>query len=370
MSPLSAKGLFWLSVTAVAVMLSLVVFATAKSCSGTVCTPYVAAVSGGTGCLRKNPINLRFVLQMAQENNYTVNGVLKSTATFAFTPCVDDIAALALNTAPFLAAGYAVTNNATPPVTSYYLTGNRSDKYLSVFGFGMSNQTTEPEVGVSTGAVLVAKNGLEACGDPTMVGVVTLLSLEIGLHKGYFNYVGQSGQTTTTIPNPNYNASMCGDESGSGGSRQTTTTTAPKANAAASSSDSIDYCSKTITVNVPAINVQPARVGFAPTCNAQDQCTLGDPDAYVCIGNVTGKKNCGLCYSNAATLAGNSSVTVWVSYVGTDRKNVVMTSSGDNPIYYSNFVRSGAFQTISSKFNSLIHGNFSVVGLNVNFAKK
>lgn len=360
----------WLWAVAVTCILSLTALAATKTCTGTVCTPYITAANGGIGCLRKNPINLRFLLHMAYENDYTANGVLQDKATYAFTPCVDDITALALNGAPFLATGYAVTTTTTPATTTYHFTKNTSDKYLSVYGFGMSNQTLLPEVGVSAGAVLVAKNGNEVCGDATMVGVVTVLSLEIGMHNGFFNYVGQTGQTTSTIANPNYNAKLCGESSSSGShlhSSTTSTTTTTTTKHPSSSSDSIDYCSKTITVTVPATNVQPAKVGFVPTCNAKDQCIMGDPDTYVCIGNVTGKKNCGLCYSNATALAGNSSLTVWVSYVGTDRKSTVMTSSGDNPINYVNYARHHAFEAISSKFQSLIHGNFSSLGLSTTF---
>ena len=363
MSPLSPRQTLWLWAAVVSVILSLTAFAvTTKTCTGNICTPYITAANGGVACLSKNPINLRFLLQMAHENDYTANGVLEDKATYAFQPCVDSISALSLKGGPFLAAGYAVTSGTT---TSYYFTKNKSDKYLSVYGFGMSNQTTVPEPGISTGAVLIAKNGADACNDASMMGVVTVLSLEIGMHKGFFNYIGQSGQTTKTVANPHYNATLCG-ESSSGSSHTTTTTTTTtttKANADASSSEGIDYCAKTITVVVPANNVQPARAGFVPTCDAKDVCLMGSNDTYTCIGNVTGKKNCGICTNNATALAGNAALTVWVSYIGTDRKGNVMTSSGDSPFNYLNYVRNQAFETVTSKFQSLIHVNFSDLGL-------
>lgn len=358
-SSLNARQAFWLwALVVVSLILSLTAFAATKTCSGTVCTPYLTAVNNGVACLRKNPINLRFLLHMASENDYMANGVLQDKATYAFAPCVDDITALALNGAPFLATGYAVENTTTSTTTptttttttSYYFTKNTSDKYLSVYGFGMSNRTALPEPGVSAGAVLVAKNGQDACGDASMVGVVTVLSLEIGMHKGYFNYIGQTAQTNSTAPNPHYDAALCGSS-------------ASAADKASSSSDHIDYCSKTINVVVAATNVQPARVGFVPTCNAKDECIMGDPTVYTCIGNVTGQKNCGLCYSNATILSSNVTLTVWVSYIGTDRKSVVMTSGGDNPMNYVNYARHQGFDAVTSKFNSLFKGNISTFGL-------
>lgn len=352
---LNSKQALWLWLVVMSCVLSLTAFAATKTCSGTACTPYITAANGGVGCVRKSPINLRFLLHMASENDYTANGVLQDKATYSFTPCVDAISALSLNGAPFLATGYAVESSTTPTTTSYYFTKNRSDKYLSVYGFGMSNQTTLPQPGISAGAVLVAKNGLDACGDATMVGVVTVLSLEIGMRNGFFNYIGATTATNTTVANPHYNAALCGSS--------TTTTTTTTTTSTASSSGPIDYCSKTITVPVPATVVQPARVGFTPTCNAKDQCIMGDPDVYTCIGNVTGQKNCGLCYSNATLLSANTTLTVWVSYIGTDRKSTVMTSSGDNPLRYVNYVRNRAFETITGKFNSLFRGNISTFGL-------
>lgn len=364
MLPLNARQALWLWVVLMSCVLPLTAFAATKTCSGTVCTPYITAANGGIGCQRKSPINLRFLLHMAYENDFTANGVLQDKATYSFTPCVDAITALTLNGAPFLATGYAVASTTKPTTTSYYFSKNRSDKYLSVYGFGMSNQTTLPQPGISAGAVLIAKNGADACGDATMVGVVTVVSLEIGMHNGFFNYIGQTAQTTSTITNPHYNAALCGDSSSTTHTTKTTTTsTTKKVSTASSASDSVDHCSKTITVVVPATVVQPAKVGFTPTCNAKDQCIMGDPTVYTCIGNVTGRKNCGLCYSNATLLSSNTSLTVWVSYVGTDRKSTVLTSSGDNPLNYVNFVRSHALETVTGKFKSLFRGNFSSLGL-------
>ncbi|KPI85079.1 hypothetical protein ABL78_5845 [Leptomonas seymouri] len=360
MPPPCARQAFWLLMIVMAFTLSQNVCAAAKTCGGNACTPYVPAANRGTGCVRKNPINLRFLLDMATENSYKVKDVVQTQATYALAPCVDDLSALALNSAPFLTSGYAVTNTTPPAQTSYFFSSSRTDKYLSVYGFGMSNQTARPEIGVSPGAVLVAKNGLDACGNAATVGVVTILSLEIGLRRGFFSYLGFSNKSTSMVANPNYDPKLCKEGNSFAGSHNTAASTPP---------DKIDYCSKAISTTIAENHVQPARVGFVPTCNERDQCMLGDPDMYVCIGNVTGQKNCGMCFSDATALAANSSLTVWVRYVGTDLNNVVLTSGGDNPMDYSSFVSSEAFQTISRKFNSLIRGNFSEFGLPVGFLR-
>ncbi|CAG9578531.1 conserved hypothetical protein [Leishmania major strain Friedlin] len=324
-----------LCVIAVLVLLGCVTTQAQENCGTTAsCKPYD---TNGPACARKKRMNLRFMLQTCRENNFTVDTQVHHLATYSFCPIVDQLSSFTLIGAPFMTSCY-ITKDETSGVVTDHLSMDTGPRYLSVYGFGASNSTLYPQKGVSTGTVLIAVNGADHTGVSNSVGIVTMLSLEIGLHNGLFNYDGAAAASETTVANPNYDPVLCNNG------------TIPPAG--------INYCDKNITIPVAATVVQPAKVGFTPTCSAEDVCTLGDPSVYTCIGEVPGQKNCGV-YRTDPTEIRKLQMTVWVSYYGTDWRRNVLTSGGRNPLNYLTFVKENALQTLGSKIDSLFHGNLS-----------
>ncbi|KAG5473285.1 hypothetical protein CUR178_03205 [Leishmania enriettii] len=308
--------------------------AQAKCGSIALCKPYEKM---GPACARNKRMNLRFVLQTARENNFTVGAEVHHVATYGFCPVVDQLSSFTLTGAPFLATSY--TKNDTSGKVTNHLSLGMTPRYLSVYGFGASNSTHFPEKGVSRGTVLVAINGSDFTGVVNSVGVVTMLSLEIGLNNGLFNYIGASKASKRAVVNPNYNASLCSNGSESSGS--------------------VNYCEKEIFMPVAAKVVQPAKVGFIPTCNAKDICTVGNPRIYTCIGDIPGQKNCGVYRSDPEEIR-DLRMTVLVSYYGTDSRRNVLTSGGKNPLNFVSFVKTNALYAIGDRISSLFTGNISV----------
>ncbi|GET90901.1 hypothetical protein, conserved [Leishmania tarentolae] len=294
------------------------------------CTPYD---TNGPACVRKKRMNLRFMLETSRENNFTAGTQIHQLATYSFCPIVDQLSSFTLASAPFLASCY--TGDGTSGAASDHLSVDMEPRSLSVYGFGASNSTLYPQRGVSTGTVLIAVNGTNRTGRPNSVGIVTMLSLEIGLHNGFFNYVGAVAASETIVVNPNYNATLCNNGE-----------VAP---------EGINYCDKNITTAVKETVVQPSKVGFIPTCNADDVCTMGDPSVYECIGDVPGKKNCGVYRTDPAEIR-KLQMTVWVSYYGTDRKKNVLRSGGKNPLNYLSFVKQNALYSLASEAETLFNG--------------
>ncbi|KAG5498795.1 hypothetical protein JKF63_03084 [Porcisia hertigi] len=321
--------------------------ATGKCMSSSVCRPYDKT---GPACVRKGPINLRFILQTCRENNFIVDGKKHYISTYSFCPTVDEFSSFTLAEAPFLATSFQTTGEGND-TTDYHLSKNLEPRYLSVYGFGLSNSTAYPQVGLSPGAVLVAMDGFKETGIRNSVGVVTMLSLEIGLHNGRFNYIGATAPSESTIPNPNYNPSLCVTDPSLS---MQTTTTAPL--------ESINYCDKEINVKVAETAVQPAKVGFVPTCDAQDRCVAGDSKVFHCIGDVPGKKNCGVYLSNPREIR-DLQLTVLVSYYGTDARKHVLISGGKNPLSYITFTGSNALRYIGDKISSLFDGKLPFLPL-------
>ncbi|KAG5472515.1 hypothetical protein LSCM1_03916 [Leishmania martiniquensis] len=325
-----------LCVTAVLALLCGETSLAQANCGSTpLCRPYEKI---GPACLRNRRMNLRFILDTAKENNFTVGSTLHNVATYGFCPVVDQLSSFTLTGAPFLASSYITKDEASGSVTRHLSLGMKP-RYLSVYGFGTSNSTAYPEKGFSRGTVLVAVNGSHFTGVSNSVGIVTILSLEIGLHSGLFNYIGATEASETTVSNPNFDPRLCNSTISSSG---------------------VTYCDMEITVPVAATVVQPAKVGFTPTCDAHDTCTMADPHVYQCIGDIPGQKNCGVYKSDPNNIEGLQ-LTVWVSYYGTDSRRKVLTSGGKNPLNFVSFARTNALRAIGDKISNLFHGNISVL---------
>ncbi|CBZ28973.1 conserved hypothetical protein [Leishmania mexicana MHOM/GT/2001/U1103] len=322
-----------LCVMAVLVLLGCGTARAQESCGTTaLCKPYD---TNGPLCARKKRMNLRFMLETSRENNFTVGTQVHHLATYSFCPIVDQLSSFTLVGAPFMASCYA-TKQETDDVVTDHLSMDMEPRYLSVYGFGASNSTLYPERRVSTGTVLIAVNGTDHAGVSNSVGIVTMLSLEIGLHNGLFNYVGAAAASETMVANPNYDPVLCNNS------------IIPPAG--------INHCDQNIIIPVAATVVQPAKVGFTPTCNAEDVCMMGDPSVYTCIGEVPGQKNCGVYRTSPAEIR-KLQMTVWVSYYGTDGRRNVLTSGGRNPLNYLSFLKENALQALANKIDSLFHGN-------------
>ncbi|EAN91942.1 hypothetical protein C3747_104g52 [Trypanosoma cruzi] len=258
-------------------------------------------------CVSGGRMNLRFILDVAAETSAAKGAA--STAVYGFCPVVDKLEAFKLHSAHSLATLYSAGN-------VYNFSKNVGRKYLSVYGFGMSNSTLFPEKGLSAGAVVIAENGDFLCGSDRSVALVHALILDIGLHRGRFNYIGARG------------ASSPGNIVGNG-------TTTP-----------IEVSTED-PVQEGEVSVQPAMVGFRPTCTPDDVCVFDS--ASVCIGDQIGNKNCAKCYTSPKEVA-KQNIVVWASYDGTDAKGRPLLSGGMNPLIYNQF----AGNMLKNDFDSLI----------------
>lgn len=303
-------------------------------------------------CRRGRRLNLRFLTDVATENVKVFNGETVSQAVYAFCPVVDRFQSFSLWEAPFLAGAYKVTDGNT---TYNNITTSLSVRYLSVYGFGNTNNTLFPERGASAGSVVLAVNGSMICNTPRSFAVVSTLVLDIGLHNGRFNYASATaGGGTQSVVNPNYNNETCWQQ------KQNATLasvfSASSSSSSSSLSTSVDYCNETIEVPIAPDAIQPLKTGFVPTCavdsDGGDYCLF---DEYqVCIGN-PGQKNCARCY-NAANLdaLAQATVQVWTSYYGTDSRGYALRSGGVNPISQHRFASSGVLSKFTSAVNKAV----------------
>lgn len=122
---------------------------------------------------------------------------------------------------------------------------------------------------------MVAENGTSICGQPNSVALVTTLILDVGLHKGRFNYFTPSVTGKVSMYNTNYDPSACPNGIPNAG--------APP-----------NVCNETIIVNIPDGTTVPAKTGFTPTCDGNDKCMFDS--SLTCIGDVKGQRNCAKCY--------------------------------------------------------------------------
>ncbi|EKF37764.1 hypothetical protein MOQ_002039, partial [Trypanosoma cruzi marinkellei] len=258
-------------------------------------------------CFSGGRINLRFMLDVAAETP-TASGAA-STAVYGFCPVVDKLEAFKLHLAHSVA-----TLNKTG--NAYKFSNNIGQKYLSAYGFGMSNSTLFPEKGLSAGAVVIAASGDFLCGSDRSVALVHTLILDIGLHNGRFNYIGARG------------ASSPGDIVRNGTNTPLEALTKPPAQES-------------------EVSVQPAMVGFRPTCTPDDVCVFDSTS--VCIGDQIGNKNCAKCYTSPNEVA-KQGIVVWASYDGTDAKGRPLLSGGMNPLIYKQF----AGNMLKNDFDKLI----------------
>ncbi|KAH9579752.1 hypothetical protein LSM04_000778 [Trypanosoma melophagium] len=284
--------------------------------TGLACFPW-AGEESHVPCVRGRRMNLRFMLDVADENVKSAEPV-KSNAFYGFCPVVDKLQIFTLTNAPFLAS---VFDNAG----TLSLTNTMERKYLSIYGFGASNSTNYPQKNFSAGAVLVAVNGTALCGSNRSVALVDTLVLDIGLHKGLFNYIGaRAASIRPDTGNSNSN---------SGSGKNTKSPVTP----------------------IPEVVVQPAMVGFRPTCSANDECLFDT--GSVCVGLEVGKKNCAKCYDSAEDIRDKAQLRVWASYYGTDQRGRPLLSGGMNPLNFRGLAGSGFFRDIRKTLDSLIRGS-------------
>lgn len=124
---------------------------------------------------------------------------------------------------------------------------------------------------------MVAENGTSICGQPKSVALVTTLILNVGLHKGRFNYFTPSVTGNVSMYNPYYDPNACPNGIPNPGTPPT-------------------VCNETITVNIPEGTTLPAETGFSPTCDSKNKCMFDR--SLKCIGDVDGQLNCARCYSD------------------------------------------------------------------------
>lgn len=288
--------------------------------------------SASRACSREGSINLRFMLDVAPENYFGTEQT--KYMIYGFCPTVDELSSFTLNQSTYYATSYKTTvKKDDKEETTYHFSSYLYKNYLSVYGFGNSNNTLIPQRQISLGAVLAAVNGsLVSCGGSSTVAVVSTLMLNIGFDRGSFNYIASSPTGPQSLLNPYYSMEAC--ENGE----------VPPAN--------VSYCNTSITVDLPVDTKQPAKVGFESTC--QNGKCMFDSSA-ICIEDVNGLSNCGYCYGDPGETL-HSTIQVWVSYYGTDNSGNSMISGGSSPLRYMNFASSSLADKFKDKLSSLWNG--------------
>ncbi|RNE99015.1 hypothetical protein TraAM80_08456 [Trypanosoma rangeli] len=266
-------------------------------------------------CVRGKRMNLRLMLDVAAERADVAAGKA-ATAVYGFCPVVDQLDVFTLALAPSVA-----TLSATGGL--YSLTHNVGQKYLSAYGFGMSNSTLFPQKGHSTGAVVVVGDGMSLCGSPHSVALVHTLLLDIGFHRGRFNYIG--ARKASPPPNATYSG----------------TSNATRGSHKADNEET-------------EVAVQPAMVGFRPTCDENDECLFDS--ASICVGDKIGHKNCAKCYDSPSDIM-KENLVVWTSYYGTDAHGRPMRSGGLNPLNYRQFAGIRLFRDLEKALKRLKSGS-------------
>lgn len=304
-----------------AIFLTIAPFFSDAQCIQNACFPWTSGSKDS--CVKGGSLNLRFMLDISPEKAWGTSKV--RYASYGFCPKVDQLSTITLNESVYYATGYETSeDDDDDDDVEYHFSTGLYKNYLSVYGFGNTNETLFPQKGISNGAVLVAVNGsLSSCGGSDTVAVVSTLALNIGMHKGKFNYVGSSPTGDQKMMNPYYDLAACLDNE-----------VAP---------DGQDYCAESVTVNIPSGTKQPAKVGFEPTCS-NNEC-LFDSNA-ICIGDDSTNQNCGYCYQSAGDTI-LAQIQIWVTYYGTDNTGAALLSGGNSPLRYTRF----ATDTLAEKFN-------------------
>jgi hypothetical protein len=93
-------------------------------------------------------------------------------------------------------------------------------------------------------------------------------------------------------------------------------------------------------------NGSPLFTGFQSTCSG-GVCLFGPSGPeYPCIGNGQ-SSNCARCLYNTTNLQ-NLTVSVWVSYYGTDASGTPMTSGQENPLNFREFAMNSAYDSLAN----------------------
>ncbi|AAZ11985.1 uncharacterized protein TEOVI_000561000 [Trypanosoma equiperdum] len=266
---------------------------------GTGCGPKQACFpwlenSSATRCQRGGRINLRFMLDLPQGDTEAPSTNQKR-AVYAFCPIVDELQVFTLKGAGRVSSLLQKTSSSGQAS----ITPNPAPRYLSVFGFGRSGQKEYPERDVSNSTVVIAMRDIGLCNSPDSVAIVNMVILTIGMHDGKFNYI--SSDADTKEPDDSESGIPSGNSSGTGS---------------------------------PMESVQPAMVGFRPTCDESDHCIFSPTSP--CVGPIRGMKNCGACYNTPDDIEG-ASIQVWTSYQGTDLERQPLLSGGMDPMGFRKF---------------------------------
>lgn len=284
-------------------------------------------------CTRGGSMNLRFMLDISPERAW--GNEKNRYVTYGFCPTVDKLSSFTLNQSIFYTSSYEYKEK----VDDVEETKNAMSKgiymnYLSVFGFGNTNNTEFPQKGISLGATVAAANAtLTSCGGKG-IWAASHLMLNVGLRRGMFNYVGSSPTGVQEIMNPNYNLDRCLSN--------------------AVPPDGVSYCNHSVTVTIPDDTRQPAYVGFEPTCK-KNKCMFDEK--AICFGDDSGIENCGYCYDTSGSTI-NQNTQVWVAYYGTDSTNAALISGGNSPLRYMKFATGSLAQKFKDKLSALWNGQY------------
>ncbi|CCW67996.1 unnamed protein product [Phytomonas sp. Hart1] len=311
-----------------------------KKGSEEICSPWSLT---GPACQYLERLNLRFIVDLAEENYKEDRGNTIQTAVYGFAPEVDRLQLFTLSDAAALAS---VSMTGGPYVFSASLT----KKYLSVYGFGNTNSIVRPEYGgYSNAAVVLVEKDSSVCGGTGTVAVATILNLDVGLHHGLFNY--ESGAQTILTTNPKTQPTTFEETpgvssspayfpfseewGGDGGLGKKSTMSGLNTNA-----KGFPILSEVFSVK------QPLKTGFAPTCgNTKDGEKCLWDKTQVCIGDL-GRRNCARCYSDLSELVKSAKVMIVASYYGTDLLGRTLTSGTVNPLNFREFAGKDVIKNI------------------------
>lgn len=143
----------------------------------------------GPFCGRGNSMNLRFFIDVSEENYYLYNNTagfpatLETVATYGFCPRVDELQAFNLTYAPRFMALTSDADGANLTTSPSALT-----KYVYAYGFGDLGNKSIP-VNESYGKAMVIDNSTNTCPlSSSSFAIANFLILNVSLDNGKFRY--------------------------------------------------------------------------------------------------------------------------------------------------------------------------------------
>lgn len=177
----------FLAIAAVAVQAQFTVKCTRKEA----CFPF--DLTSGPHCARGDNMNMRFSIDLAEENQYERYGQNNSAAAYAGCPVVDELQAINLTNSGRYAATI-VNNESDTNNTFTNFSETQSESWVRVYGFGGNDDIGEPNSTTSDGAAMIYQNETRNICSQGTRPFVNFLVLSVTMSSGKFAYSSSYNQ--------------------------------------------------------------------------------------------------------------------------------------------------------------------------------